>query len=50
MDRFRKLAGFLEANPGASVTTDEVLKFIQIDGDGGDPATVITINSKVKFS
>ena len=50
MDRFRKLAGFLGANPGKAVKTDDILKFIQINGDGGDPAVIITIDSTVKFS
>ena len=43
MERFRKLAGLLEKNPGGKLNVDELLSYVQQSGDGGDPADMITI-------
>lgn len=47
MDRFRKLAGYLDANPGSKANTDEILTYIQQEGDGGDPATTISLDKPI---
>ena len=50
MERFRRLAGFLQANPGKAVKTDDLLNFIQTEGNGGNPADSITVDTTPTFS
>ncbi|MCA9406860.1 MAG: hypothetical protein KC684_09990 [Candidatus Omnitrophica bacterium] len=42
-ERMRRLASMLKENPGTYINTNELLNYINANGDGGDPRNKISV-------